>query len=172
MPLISELHDFPFISDEATAEAGNDPYEVLKKMVGSNKPFVFPKEGSYWFCAGMTISAFEVREIYFKNYWLAASSDLLPEKLALVHFDWAVNAGCDRAIKTLQQVVNASPDGIVGPNTKSALALAIRIRCERSLVVVYCSTREVCYRRWGVGSQKVFLTGWLNRLNSLREFVA
>ena len=61
MPLISELHDFPFISDEATAEAGNDPYEVLKKMVGSNKPFVFPKEGSYWFCAGMTISAFEVR---------------------------------------------------------------------------------------------------------------
>lgn len=61
MPLISELHEFPFISDDATAGAGNDPYEVLKEMVASKTPFVFPKEGSYWFCAGMTISAFEVR---------------------------------------------------------------------------------------------------------------
>jgi hypothetical protein len=61
MPLISELHSFPFITDNATKDAGNDPYQVLKAMVGSDKPFVFPKEGSYWFCAGMTISAFDVR---------------------------------------------------------------------------------------------------------------
>jgi hypothetical protein len=61
MPLMSELHSFPFITDDATKGAGNDPYQVLKAMVGADKPFVFPKEGSYWFCAGMTISAFDVR---------------------------------------------------------------------------------------------------------------
>lgn len=65
MPTIDELHEFPFITDAATANAGNDPYLVLKAMVGSKKPFVFPKEGSYWFCAGMTISAFDVRNFIF-----------------------------------------------------------------------------------------------------------
>jgi hypothetical protein len=74
MPLLNELHEFPFISDGATAKAGNDPYLVLKAMVGSNKPFVFPKEGSYWFCAGMTISAFDVRTLYYAVFLVMSTN--------------------------------------------------------------------------------------------------
>lgn len=61
MPELNELYDFPFIND--TGAAGNvDPLDVLNKMVGAAAPpaFVYPKLGSSWFCAGMTITAFDV----------------------------------------------------------------------------------------------------------------
>jgi hypothetical protein len=35
----------------------------------------------------------------------------------------------------------------------------------------YNEIRAFCYRRWGVGSQTVFLQGWMNRLNALRREV-
>jgi lysozyme family protein len=35
----------------------------------------------------------EVRDIYKKRYWDIAFCNLLPQKLAISHFDWAVNAG-------------------------------------------------------------------------------
>ena len=115
------------------------------------------------------ITAFEVREIYKQNYWLVASCDLLPPHLALCHFDWAVNSGTTRAIKTLQQVVGVTTDGIIGPLTKQATSNAALAHKEVWLCDRYCAIREGCYRRWGVGSQAVFLKGWLNRLNALRN---
>jgi hypothetical protein len=63
MPQLNELYQFPFITDAATNNAKNDPMAVLTAMVGSANPFVFPKEGSCWFCAGMTIKAFDVLSI-------------------------------------------------------------------------------------------------------------
>lgn len=60
MPLLEELYSFPFISDSASANSGNDPMKVLDSMVGGSKPFVYPKEGACWFCAGMTIKAFDL----------------------------------------------------------------------------------------------------------------
>lgn len=59
MPELNELHRFPFISDEAAKKSGNDPLAVLNAMTGEAKPFVYAKDGACWFCAGMTISAFE-----------------------------------------------------------------------------------------------------------------
>lgn len=114
------------------------------------------------------ISSIEVSEIYLQNYWIPSGCDLLPPNLALCQFDWAVNAGCDRAIKTLQQVINTNPDGIIGPDTKSALSSALKARGVASLVNNYLAAREACYRRWGVGNQVVFLKGWLNRLADVR----
>lgn len=117
------------------------------------------------------ITSAEVEEIYFTSYWLASGCELLPPSLALVHFDWAVNHGTHGAIKTLQQVVGTAADGIVGPNTKNALALSLKTLGERALVSKYCQHREGCYRRWATGKQQVFLAGWLNRLNALRRQV-
>lgn len=110
----------------------------------------------------------EVRQIYHQNYWFAARCSLLPSKLALCHFDWAINAGTSRAIKTLQQVVGVSADGIIGPVTIKAVNAAVATHKEIWLCDRYNAIRESCYRRWGVGSQAVFLKGWLNRLNALR----
>lgn len=111
----------------------------------------------------------ELHEIYLKNYWSAAGCDLLPPKLAIAHFDWAVNAGVGQAAKTLQRVVGAAPDGIIGPLTRAAIKNALASLGEQRLVVSYCSKREACYRQWGKGTQVKFLGGWLNRLAALRR---
>lgn len=115
------------------------------------------------------ISPAEVRDIYKKRYWDASGCDLLSEKLAIAHFDWAVNAGVNRAIKALQQVVGVNADGIIGPLTKQAIIAASATHKEVWLCDRYNAVREGCYRRWGVGSQSVFLQGWMNRLNALRR---
>lgn len=116
-----------------------------------------------------SISMLEVKDIYYANYWLAAGCNLMPPKLALCHFDWAVNHGVTGANKTLQRVINTEPDGILGPLSRAALASNLNSRGERSLISNYCIVRENCYRRWGTGRQAVFLNGWLNRLAAVRK---
>lgn len=115
-----------------------------------------------------SLESSELHEIYRRNYWDPSGCNLLPSRLVLCHFDWAVNAGVGRAVKTLQQVVGTAADGAIGPNTHAAIAKSLKARGEPSLCSTYCIIREDCYRRWGTGSQAVFLTGWLNRLRSLR----
>lgn len=114
------------------------------------------------------ISTTEVQEIYRANYWIKAGCETLPPSLALCHFDWAVNSGCNRAIKSLQQTVGVSTDGIIGPFTIRAIASSLAQHKESWLIDRYCAIREGCYRRWGVGKQAVFLKGWLNRLAAVR----
>jgi hypothetical protein len=110
----------------------------------------------------------EVKDIYRNRYWLPSKANIIAEcsaDLAITHFDWAVNAGVSRAITTLQECVNTTPDGVWGANTQSAW-----LSSEPSNVIqCYLERREQLYRYWGKGSQSVFLTGWLNRLNSLRK---
>lgn len=111
----------------------------------------------------------ELQEIYRRHYWIAAACDFLPSKLAIAHFDWAVNAGIRNATRTLQQVVGTIPDGIMGPLTRAAIKNALASQGEQRLVLAYCGDREACYRRWGKGTQAAFLQGWLNRLAALRR---
>lgn len=117
------------------------------------------------------ISAIEVQEIYRDNYWVRAGCEGLPPKLALCHFDWAVNHGVVGAVKTLQRIVGTTSDGIVGPATVNAVINAVKTKGEIAVCRAYCDERERLYRRWGVGRQAVFLKGWLNRLKSVRNTV-
>lgn len=118
------------------------------------------------------ISKVEVDNIYRANYWVRAGCEALPPLLALVHFDWAVNHGVVGATKTLQRIVGTRQDGIYGPLTATAVNNAVRLKGDVALAQAYCNEREHCYRRWGVGTQAVFLRGWLNRLNALRNTIA
>ena len=93
------------------------------------------------------ISSDEIEEIYYKKYYLASGADKLnDEKLALVHFDTAVNMGIKRA--------------------NSFLTLS------HSDSEKYIKLRKDKYFEFAkVPSQKVFLCGWLNRVARLERFI-
>lgn len=62
------------------------------------------------------------KQIYRQDYWTTIAGDALPYIVALVAFDAAVNAGCQRAVTWLQQAMNAPADGVLGPQSLAALA--------------------------------------------------
>lgn len=101
------------------------------------------------------IAQIEVESIYFNNYWKASRSDLLSPKLALVHFDTAVNMGVGRANQFLSQARQSAGSD------------------EASIIKRYLEIREAYYRAIVASrpSQGIFLNGWLNRLNALRKEV-
>lgn len=59
--------------------------------------------------------------VYKRQYWDAVLADMLPPGVDYTVFDFAVNSGPTRAVKELQRVVKAKPDGKVGPNTLKAV---------------------------------------------------
>jgi lysozyme family protein len=68
--------------------------------------------------AGMTLA--RAKQIYMHNYWGPAGCDALPAAVKFDVFDMAVNSGVKAAIKTLQQAVGETPDGVLGPLTLQA----------------------------------------------------
>lgn len=59
--------------------------------------------------------------IYIQNYWWPSNAKLLPAGVDLSVFDMAVNAGCSRSIKILQEAVGTTIDGLFGQATLKAV---------------------------------------------------
>jgi lysozyme family protein len=120
------------------------------------------------------ITPAEVAEIYQSSYWHPAGCDRLPEKLAGLHFDAAVNHGCGRAVKFLQQSVGAAADGSLGPLTLAAVERAVQDVGEIGVCQLYLVQREQFYKRLieRDPTQQVFARGWQKRVDSLRASLA
>lgn len=89
----------------------------------------------------------EVEAIYFKNYWTRAKCPTMSPKFAVLVFDTAVNMGISRA----QEFLRAS---------------------EWKYPEKFIAARGSKYREFAkYGNQQIFLKGWLNRLNALKEFI-
>jgi len=133
-------------------------YNVYRKEQG------LPQQSVYY------ITDDEVHNIYKEMYWLEGNCHVIAEAnqlLAISHFDWCVNSGVSRGIQTLQYCLGVSVDGIWGNNTQAKFNMSDTA----TLLHCYNKRREMLYRRWGVGSQRVFLNGWLNRLNDLKNYL-
>jgi lysozyme family protein len=65
----------------------------------------------------MNLSMDDAKEIYRKDYWEKCRLDEVQGSLRLIIMDGAVNHGINRAIRLLQEVVNLTTDGIMGPMT-------------------------------------------------------
>lgn len=108
------------------------------------------------------ITQSEIKDLYYNLFWRRASCELLPEQLAILHFDTAVNFGCTGANQQLQEAVGAIQDGILGKRTLSLIFQ----KAARDIIENYLHIREKKYR-----SDRNFSTfgeGWLNRISSLR----
>ena len=93
------------------------------------------------------ISSDEIEEIYYKKYYIASGADKISDnKLALVHFDTAVNMGISRANSFL---------------TLSHGDLSEYLRLRKDKYILFAK----------VPSQKIFLKGWLNRICRLENYI-
>lgn len=108
------------------------------------------------------------REVYYGRYWLAGQCDKLPYQTAIIHFDSCVNHGVGKAKKILQEAVGATPDGAIGPKTLQA----INDMEPRDLIRAISDIRTNLYQAIVVRdpSQKIFLNGWMARINEVTEY--
>ena len=99
--------------------------------------------------------------IFFIDYWLANHCEKLPEHIALMVFDTAVNQGGSFARKTLQHTLGVKADGIIGGKTLGA----VYTHAELELLTAY--TRLRCLRYTDITrnntDQLIFISGWINR---------
>ncbi len=113
------------------------------------------------------ITMSEVSEIYQRNYWHDGRCDLLPSGVALVHFDFCVNAGIFQACRTLQGVVGQTRDGIIGPKTLAAIAAYD----DKSLVAEYSKARRSFYTSLAASKPSLskFLKSWITRTDRVER---
>lgn len=60
-------------------------------------------------------------DIYAKHYALPIHYDDLPAGVDYAVFDYGINSGISRSVKTLQRAVGITQDGVLGPVTLSAV---------------------------------------------------
>ena len=99
--------------------------------------------------------------IYRDKYWEPLCCDDLPVGVDLSVFDMGVNAGITRAAKILQGIVDATPDGIIGPKTLAGVSKYCTNYGSSSLVLFYKVARDAFYR--SIKGFQYYGTGWLNR---------
>lgn len=92
------------------------------------------------------ITATEVSEIYYKNYWLKAGCDKMSPIFAVIAFDTAVNMGIARVPEFMKIAEYKNPEKFLLARIQKYTEFAKK------------------------GNQKKFLLGWLNRVFNLIEF--
>lgn len=105
-------------------------------------------------------------EIMKDMYWDKCLGDEIHNQaLAEIIVDWCVNSGTV-GLRKVQEIVGVKPDGIAGPKTLSAInganqkELFDRILSARNQFYVNIVKKNP--------SQRVFMNGWMNRLNHFR----
>jgi len=107
-----------------------------------------------------------VAPLYKKKYWDACHADDLVSGLDYCVFDVAVNSGVGRAVKFLQSIVGATPDGGYGSITAALVKKAQKEDAAR-LVSVYCAKRLEFLQ--SLKTFETFGKGWSRRVAEVKE---
>lgn len=124
---------------------------------------------------GRTVSESDMRSLtpamvgplYRKRYWEKVHADELPGGLALMVFDFGVNAGPRRAIRYLQKTVGTFADGLYGPVTRKAVEKYVATNGEGMAIRVYAEARRNYYR--SLPTFDAFGRGWLKRVKEVER---
>lgn len=108
----------------------------------------------------------QAAQIYARDFWNPIRGGQLPPPLDMLTFDVAVNSGVKTAIKNLQKALGVLDDGDFGNDTLTAVKTCNLVMTVKK----FLSIRANHYRDIVIKdpSQKVFLTGWLNRVAILQ----
>jgi lysozyme family protein len=104
----------------------------------------------------------KVEPLYKKKYWDAVRGDELPIGLDYLVFDFAVNAGAGRAIKTLQTALGVTADGGFGPITLKEVQTVE----PANLIERFSKAKETFYQ--SLTQFPTFGKGWLNRVAKVK----
>ena len=104
-----------------------------------------------------------VAPLYRKRYWDACRCNEMPSGIDYLVFDFAVNAGCTRSAKTLQQALRIQTDGVIGPVTLQA----VKDANAKQLIDDFSKTKENFYR--SLVTFSTFGKGWLNRTEGSKK---
>jgi lysozyme family protein len=110
-----------------------------------------------------------VADIYLHDYWFAGRCDRMPWPVSLAQFDACVNTGVVQAAKFQQRTVATRDDGLIGSLTLEALTSALE-RDSLGALAVRLARQRIAFHRELARSdpeQRVFLSGWLNRVEVL-----
>ena len=105
--------------------------------------------------AGLTLD--DAKALYRRDYWQVLHGDQLPSGLDLLMLDCAINQGPVTAIKLLQRTLRIQDDGIIGPETLSAAAVAMP-----GLLDAFAAERALRYEL--NPNEATFGRGWYRRL--------
>lgn len=108
------------------------------------------------------ITAAQVAAVYRKQYWDAVRGDELPDGVDYAVFDFGVNSGPSRAIKYLQRLIGARPDGKIGPQTVAAAR-----QLPAGQIIENLSDDRMEFLR-GLKTWGTFGKGWTNRVKGVR----
>lgn len=107
----------------------------------------------------------DVAPLYRKRYWDVVRGDELASGLDYAMFDYGVNSGNGRAIRTLQECVGVPADGAFGPKTMAAVT-QFKDDALKTLI------EEVCDKRLNflksLKTWPVFGRGWERRVNEVK----
>jgi lysozyme family protein len=103
----------------------------------------------------------DVKPFYKKKFWDACRCNDMPQGIDYLVFDFAVNAGVGRSAKTLQSVVDATPDGAIGPLTLAAVAK----QSEIELIDNFSAAKLDFYLSL---NNPTYEAGWINRIKHVR----
>ncbi|KZL04530.1 putative Peptidoglycan domain protein [Pseudovibrio axinellae] len=109
------------------------------------------------------LSREEALEIYRAQYWDGVKGDELPRGLDYAVFDFAVNSGPARAVKTLQKILKVKADGAIGIVTLEA----IKAHAVTSLINLLSAARLTFMKR--LKNWKFNKNGWSRRVHHVQE---
>lgn len=112
----------------------------------------------------------EAKMIYRAKYWNPLACDKIRSQImAMILFDQGVNKGIVAASKTIQSVVGAKVDGMIGPRTLEL----INSKLDRDVAFQFVCRAQEEYARivQKDHTQSRFLVGWLRRTHKLFEMV-
>lgn len=115
------------------------------------------------------IEDFEIQDIYSEMYWIPSHAGELSVRLGVVQFDTAVNTGCPRAIKILQDSLGVTADGVFGVATRTALDDIP----DEEICSAMLDARRTFYRALVTEKPNLeqFLNGWLKRCDQLQKYI-
>lgn len=115
----------------------------------------------------------QVSTFYQIHFWALLQGDALPERIGIIVFDFAVNAGIDAGVKALQRAVNGTGlarlgsalqrpplavDGDLGEETLNAVQSA-----DQSTLVLRFFAKALAYYKSARGWE-TFHDGWIDRV--------